>query len=305
MKITPYSYPPMTRTIIRSDINETENIVDSGELFDSVIKVLPYSTLDMIRYNSVNDFIKAFYNYRDYLTYNSRLIVIYAKVTSYDIIKEYKGSPGRYTISYKPITDDYMRSVLKVPKIDETWYCNNSTTVSRCHPVAALLTLKNDEITPFDISQLNDMTKLIYGYKTHDIGYNFTIRIFNIGIPLFKIDYLYDPKSNIIKLDKNSNTQVPLHLIDFISANKPSIKHFIDESVKFERYSMLLSYINEHLREILSDQCSKEVLDLYDERFKYTRTFTYISKRTFDRDAKLKRKAELEAELKRIESELI
>lgn len=307
----------MTRTIIRSDINETENKVTSGELYDSAVSNIPnLYTCIWIQYDKAINFINVFYNYRHQLTYNSRLIVIYARVTAYDMTIEQKRDPYKSdsltVISYKDVKNDYMSNVLKVTKIHEYWCKQNRGATCNYHPVAALLTLKNDEIIPFDIAHLNDLAVML-SYdsplfsNSFNIGGTFSIHACNIGSALFKIDYLYDPNRNIVNADKNSNTQIPITVVDFISANKPSLKHFIDESVKYTCYTMpiLIDYINEHLREILSEQCPKEVLDLYDEKNKYIRTFTYISKRTLDRDAKLKRKAELEAELKQLENELI
>ena len=294
-----------------SDIDETENIVDSEALLHLEIREVPQCKIHhWISEKNIIKFINVFYEYRHQLTYNSRLIVIYARVTYYDMKKEWEQplSPRhRFKLSCKGITNDYMSSVLKVTKLHESWCKGNPCSTYRHHPVAALLTLKNDEIIPFDISHLNDMIDLGSGYNSYNFDNKFAFETFNIGSALFKINYLYDPSSNTIKMNSFSKTQVPLTLVDFISANKPSLKHFIDESNKYTRYfaPILYRYINDHLREILSEQCSKEVLDLYDEQFKYILTFTYISKRTLDRDAKLKRKAELEAELKQIETELI
>ena len=193
------------------------------------------------------------------------------------------------------------------------------------HPIAVVLSVKFNEIIPLSLSILHKIKELRLTPKTirlshiggrmhlftksDHLNHNFHISTINIGYVLFNIDYNYKPASNVVEFQTYNKTetsnQIPISRLDFISANKPSIYHYNTESDRYNVYKLphLVKDICLNLKEILSELCPPFVIKLIEED-EEVHLFTYISKQTLDRDAKLKRKAELEAELQQLENEL-
>ena len=283
----------MTRTIIRSDISETDTKPPSLHM------VPDYQNIGAVY---IHSFIDIFYEYRNVLTYDSRLFIIYAKC--------YKDSTGN-TIKLEDIEtvpDDF---IVKSILYDH-------------HPIAVVLSVKFNEIIPLSLSILHEIKELhltpktislsdiggrIHSFTKSELNHNFHIRTINIGYMLFNIDYNYEPASNTVNFKVGDKTetskQMPISRLDFISANKPSLYHFNIESDRYYVYKLphLVKDICLNLKEILSELCPPFVIKLTEED-EEVHLFTYISKQTLDRDAKLKRKAELEAELQQLENEL-
>ena len=254
----------MTRYITRSKYTEDSSVKNITDVIKNYNcennSVIFYNLTNTPIYtNFINDFIETLYDYREFLSYNSHMYII-----------EMKASTHKYDLYNMTINGKHLYNV-KEPysKI----------------PVVALLS-NDDFIIPIPIELVhkhNDYYgNFSFNHSNHDnysAAFNCNIRVYDIGAKLFYCDYLFDDINYVIRsysykmypydryeIVKN-DIKIPPGLLDFISANRPSLEYFAADHNCFKKYKLpkFINCIKTNIKSILSENSPPELVKIFNE----------------------------------------
>ena len=258
----------MTRYITRSEYTDNKylprNIRTSNRLGkygitqrDVCLEVMYIIT--GLRFNPLRliEFIENFYDYREFLSYNSRVYVINLFVSKHIHDLE------NFTINGKRL---YRYSPKEI-----------------CAHVPLVVLLSNDDtIMPIPISTIYDHNDY-YNISNHnyyhavtecsiDIGKDFyTISEYDIGSGLFYCDYTFDDDNTIYMEPFIGDIKITPELLDFISVNKPSLDRYMRNRIEFIKYKIhkFHNYIETNINSIVSENSPPELVKIFNELVPY------------------------------------
>ena len=261
------SYDIMTRYINRSEY--TDNIYlpfsISNKLGkygitqrDTCLEVMNMITGLRFHPHYLVDFIEKFYDYREFLSYNSRVYVINLFVSKHIHDLE------NFTINDK-----------RLYRYDPKEIC--------AHVPLVVLLSNDDTIMPIPISTIYDHNDYYncsnnnyYSAITEcciDIGKDFyTIREYDIGSGLFYCDYTFDDDDNTIYMKPFlEDIKITPELLDFISVNRPSLDKYARNRIEFIEYKIhkFHNYIKTNIKSIVSENSPPELVKIFNELVPY------------------------------------
>ena len=229
-------------------ITRTNDIIPSSSSNDSSEK----QTLDRFfpHCNSVEHLkqtITQLYPYKDLIGYNSK-IIYFTRVVRNELVNVHGAF---YNISYEyKITDNDALEVY------QKYITKDNNVVSTTHfsyllPYALLVT-KDDEIIPISVSY--EYLHLLNGEYGHNCNAHPSVEgvypyIYDIDEIIVCLDHDYDESKQ-----KIHDYHVPDEYVDFISVEKPSLKHFfIVRAYKAIHDERILTYVSSIKNDILRD----------------------------------------------------
>ena len=293
----------MTRYITRSKYTEDSSVYDIrntfkkygitnyNNCFEAMKKITGTYADPLI----ISRFIRVFYKYREFLSYNSRVYIIklYVSKHMYDLENMRINGKRLYNI------------------VPDTIYTE----------IPLVILLSNDDtIIPIPISTIyhnNDFYNLDCYYKCRS-GNDFyiydktfyDINSYDIGSVLFYCDYMFDDCDEVIcnhscidaddDTERNIDISVPSGLIDFISANRPSLEHYTIGHRKFNIYKLpkFIKYIETNINTIVSENGPPELVKIFNELTSHEEfELKYKSPTQIKKELTRKRIQELEEEL--------
>ena len=302
----------MTRYITRSKYTEDSSV---KSIYDTFKK---YGITDSKNYpedmkkitgtyfntKQLVDFIEKFYDYREFLSYNSRIYVI----TSY-VFKH------MYDLESVRINGKRIHGV-------------SPSTICTEIPLVVLLS-NDDTIIPIPISTLYNTFNDCYVYSNNNycnccsscetihIRELYYIRSYDIGTELFYCDYMFDNANNTIHDNTHSiyhdgkshkvDIKIPSGFLDFISANRPSLEHYTIDRYKFNKYKLpkFIEYIHTNINSIVSENSSPELVKIFNELTSHEEFVPkYISPTQIKKEQTRKRIQELEQELNKLKNSI-
>ena len=308
----------MTRYITRSKYTEDSSVKDISNTFkkygitnsENHPKEMRQITGVYFDTNQLVDFIEKFYDYREFLSYNSRVYVVMLCVSKhmYDLENIRINGKRLYNVSHSTI-------YTKIPLV--------------------VLLGNDDTIIPIPITTIYDH-KDYYNYSGNayyvcrsESHFDINMRLFydityyDIGSTLFYSDYMFDDVNNVI-LDNtrkqssgNSsyvvNIKIPPGLLDFISADRPSLEHYAIDHKIFNDYKLpkFIEYIKTNINSIVSENGPPELVKIFNElRSREELTSheefepKYISPTQIKKEQARKRIQELEQELNKLRNSI-
>lgn len=254
---------------------------------------------DILRYNCrFNDIARMFYDYRDVMDYNSRLILIFAKNPPPEHSPEASGVP-RLLRKIEP----YYITLMK--QIDKDYSL-----------VTVLLSTRNKELTHLDKHIVTDNPAVILSnikelyseqVKKERLCWgkrNFHVIHICIGNEIYNFDARH--KLHDSTFNRYESYKVQEHLLDFIREEE------VIDTIEYARQSYayyntelpkLLKFINANLEMILADVGDPELLRLLEED-RDNDIYRFITRKEQLLRIKIKEKEELEAVLRRLDAEI-
>ena len=260
----------MTRYITRSKYTEDSSVKSIYDTFkkyeitsyENCAYELRKLTDTYFNTNQLVDFIEKFYDYREFLSYNSHIYVIEISVPNYIYDLKNMTINGKHLYNVNPI-DSY-------------------TNI----PLVVLLS-NDDSIMPISVSTIYDNHDDYYNYyKYGSYIYcgnkqkisKYRISTHDIGTSLFYCDYMFDDVDNVICNHSyvkslngtkcvNNDIIIPSELIDFISVNKPSLEHYAIDHHKFNDYKLpkFIECIENNINSIVSENSPPELVKIFNE----------------------------------------
>ena len=216
--------------------------------------------------------ITQLYPYKDLIGYNSK-IIYFTRVVRNELVNVHGAF---YNINYEyKITDN---DALEVYQKYITKANNKVTTThfSYLLPYALLLT-KDDEIIPISVSY--EYLHLLNGEYGHNCNAHPSVEgvypyIYDIDEIIVCLDHDYDESKQMVH-----DYHVPDEYVDFISMEKPSLKHFfIARAYKAIHDERILTYVSGIKNDILRDYG----LDRYVVDVKPEVKYNYVSNASFE-----------------------
>ena len=260
----------MTRYITRSKYTEDSSVKSIYDTFkkyeitsyENCAYELRKLTDTYFNTNQLVDFIEKFYDYREFLSYNSHVYVIEISVPNYIYDLKNMTINGKHLYNVNPI-DSY-------------------TNV----PLVVMLS-NDDSIMPIPVSTIFDNHDDYYNYYKYGSYiycgskqkiFKYRISTHDIGTSLFYCDYMFDDVDNVICNHShvkslngtryvNNDIIIPSELIDFISADRPSLEHYAIDHHKFNDYKLpkFIEYINSNINSIVSENSPPELVKIFNE----------------------------------------
>ena len=249
-------------------ITRTNDTIPSSSSNDSAEK----QTLDRFfpHCNSVEHLkqtITQLYPYKDLLGYNSK-IIYFTRVVRNELVNVH-GAFYNINYEYKITDTDALHVYHKYITKDNSTV--NTTHFSYLLPYALLVT-KNDEIIPINVS--HEYLHLLNGEYGHNCNAHPSVEgvypyIYDIDEIIVCLDHDYDESKQMIH-----DYRVPDEYVDFISTEKPSLKHFfIARAYKAIHDERILTYVSSIKNDILRDYG----LDRYIVDVKSEVKYNYVS----------------------------
>ena len=211
--------------------------------------------------------ITQLYPYKDLIGYNSK-IIYFTRVVRNELVNVHGAF---YNISYEyRITDNDALEVY------QKYIAKDNSTVNTTHfsyllPYALLVT-KDDDIIPISVSY--EYLHLLNGEYGHNCNAHPSVEgvypyIYDIDEIMVCLDHDYDETRQMIH-----NYRVPDEYVDFISTEKPSLKHFFTvRAYKAIHDERILTYVSSIKNDILRDYG----LDMYVVDVKPGVKYNYVS----------------------------
>ena len=311
------SYKIMTRYITRSkytDDSSVKNISDtfkkygitSNEKYSEKMKKI----VDVYFTNRLVAFIEKFYDYREFLSYNSHVYVIKLNVSKhmYDLENMRINGKRLYGVSPSTICTQIPLVVL----------LSNDDTIIHI-PTSIIYDNYNDYYNC--ISNNNCLyrcnceceSKLEFDRRASI----YSICGYDVGSVLFYCDYMFDAVNNVIHDDTKTefhngksyyvDIKIPSGLIDFISADRPSLEHYAIDHRKFNIYKLpkFTEYIETNINSIVSENSPPELVKIFNELTSHEEFEPkYKSPTQIKKELARKRIQELEQELNKLKNDI-
>ena len=303
-------YNIMTRYITRSKYTEDSSVDDIGNTFKKYgitsykdcfepMKKITGTYVDPL---ILLQFIRTFYNYREFLSYNSRVYIIklYVSKHMYDLENMKINGKRLYDIGPDTIYTEIPLVVL---------LSNDDTII----PIPISTIYHNNGFYNYDCYYKckSGNTFYIHDKTFYDIYY------YDIGSVLFYCDYMFDDFDEVICThscidvgdgeERNINISVPSGLIDFISADRPSLEHYAIDHRKFNIYKLpkFIEYINSNINSIVSENSPPELVKIFNELTSHEEFEPkYKSPTQIKKELARKRIQELEQELNELKNDI-
>lgn len=239
-------------------------------------------------YNIFNALMEEFFKYKDVLGYNSVLCIIAEEYKNISpVIEKDKCNPSSYKFNR------FTRHPAIMNYMNNNKLYDNETIVEIVNeeyeyiPKEVLLIDKNNTIRHIEISN----NKLLRSLFHESIQYK-DLWFTNIGSLIFQMDVSYNANENSCYY----YGQIPIEYLSLISKNTPHVECYTTKS-QFERHvKHIYNFINDNLDEIKKDLGITISSRIVPE-------FKYISKKDLLQIEKEKRRAQLLAELKKLDEE--